>query len=352
VQVSGPPLYIKEGDQLSLQDYITACDTANRKRNVEEHAKIKKKKEEKEKNHLNDPDTQEFNRFNTAIFEKLKSQIKKTINWDDDHPFIQYLQLTYNAITEYINDPNNINDPNKTPSNKDIQRSYIQDINRYLNESTDTPLIMSNEKLANFLGKSGIFETDNITINASEKLIKIKNTNIIFVFEIINDELLFSIKQMEPNQDYSYNLSDDYIKIDSIEGDYSKFTHSKYFFIFKIPEPPMTLTKCIGDACRKTFRRLTGQSARVNPSGGKRTRKQMYSARSRGIITLRNTDAFRKHMYAARSRGIITLRNADAFRKQKKTRKQMHSARSRGIITLRNADAFRKQKKAAKGRHK
>ena len=36
----------------------------------------------------------------------------------------------------------------------------------------------------------------------------------------------------------------------------------------------------------------------------------------------------------------------------KKTRKQMYAARSRGIITLKNASAFRKHKKAAKGRHK
>ena len=70
------------------------------------------------------------------------------------------------------------------------------------------------------------------------------------------------------------------------------------------PEPPMTLTKCIGDACRKTIRYLTGQSARVNP-GGKRTRKHMYSARSRGIITLRNTSAFRKQKNVVKGRRKI-----------------------------------------------
>ena len=35
--------------------------------------------------------------------------------------------------------------------------------------------------------------------------------------------------------------------------------------------------------------------------GGKKIRKQIYAARSRKIITLRNVDAFRKHMYSARS---------------------------------------------------
>lgn len=49
-------------------------------------------------------------------------------------------------------------------------------------------------------------------------------------------------------------------------------------------------------------------SADFKARGGKRTRKQMYSTRSRRIITLRNVDAFRKHMYSA-------------FRKQKKRTK-------------------------------
>ncbi len=45
---------------------------------------------------------------------------------------------------------------------------------------------------------------------------------------------------------------------------------------------------CIGSLCKRFF------TPRVHPIGGKRTRKQKYSARSRGIITLRNASAFRK----------------------------------------------------------
>ena len=85
------------------------------------------------------------------------------------------------------------------------------------------------------------------------------------------------------------------------------YNHEKTPFIAVINSFAPAFLKTMNDA----------DEAERETRGGKKTRKQIYSARTRRIITLRNADTFRKHMYAARSRGIITLRKKGAKGRRK-----------------------------------
>ena len=59
-----------------------------------------------------------------------------------------------------------------------------------------------------------------------------------------------------------------------------------------IIDEPRTCSSWVRGKCKYLTDRIF--TPPVHPRGGKRTRKQKYSARSRGIITLRNASAFRK----------------------------------------------------------
>ena len=60
----------------------------------------------------------------------------------------------------------------------------------------------------------------------------------------------------------------------------------------QIIDEPRTCSSWVRGKCKSLTERFF--TPRVHPGGGKRTRKQKYSARSRGIITLKNASAFRK----------------------------------------------------------
>ena len=95
------------------------------------------------------------------------------------------------------------------------------------------------------------------------------------------------------------------------------YNHEKTPFIAVINSFAPAFLKTMNDA-DETDREARG--------GKKKTRKQMYSARSRRIITLKNAGAFRKHMYSARTRGIITLRKKKT--KGPKGRRKIERSRS------------------------
>jgi hypothetical protein len=124
---------------------------------------------------------------------------------------------------------------------------------------------------------------------------------------------------------YSYSDSDDTMVPTQITDKHCGYTFHAYIqeypdsaediYVLKegldnlfnyLNNPPET---CIGSLCKRFF------TPRVYSTGGKRTRKQKYSARSRGINTLRNASAFRKQK--KRSKGRRKIEHSTSFRNKR-----------------------------------
>lgn len=80
-----------------------------------------------------------------------------------------------------------------------------------------------------------------------------------------------------------------------------------------IIDEPRTCSSWVRGKCKYLTDRIF--TPPVHPRGGKRTRKQKYSARSRGIITLRNASAFRKQK--KRSKGRRKIEHSTSFRNKR-----------------------------------
>jgi hypothetical protein len=127
--------------------------------------------------------------------------------------------------------------------------------------------------------KSGSYNEDNYNLTYNKKA-----PSDIDFFSYVNGKMVSS-KMNDANcgkhwrsysNEYQYDAEYIYVLQDGLE---------KLFKYFNSPpetSPPKTLPEtCIGSLCKRFF------TPRVYSTGGKRTRKQKYSARSRGINTLR-----------------------------------------------------------------
>ena len=284
--------------------------------NVEEYEKYEKYEEEYEKYKEYKEEYEKYKEYKE--YKKYKEYEKEYKEYEEKHKkYKEYEEKHKKYIeckTAYIN----------YKAYEEYIKIYIMDqIFQELNKVMWESLLFSSVSTT-------IDEVDNHDINIKETgLIKgsgfpkyslsIDVPNIVFCYNSVKETL--SLSKIEIGKEYTIFSEGDQFTIDTtppITIQFLKHLNPQlldtYLYIYKVEgntelsdliqatpnldtsatPTPMTLTKCIGDACRKTFRRLTGQSARVHSTGGKRTRKQIYSVRSRGIITLRNASAFRK----------------------------------------------------------
>jgi hypothetical protein len=310
----GKPLYVKTDDYKNLLEYIKTR-LENNKILEENNKKLTIEK-------------------NTDMLTKVHESVVGVINKSN--------LLSQNDKTSFVKKLNNIKDKlQNNLSDEDYtfnEKKILLLLSNQLNTEMKSLLLFSNIKFLEYKNNDNItienkgFKFDN-NREYTEYSLKITVPNIIFLYNFETETL--SLSKLDSNKEYKMELNENLmLTIDNTILPTTTtiaspgYTTKKVFFIYKVegnpepvapepapvaPEPapvvpvapsPTTLTKCIGDACRKTIRYLTGQSARVNP-GGKRTRKHMYSARSRGIITLRNTSAFRKQKNVAKGRRKI-----------------------------------------------
>jgi hypothetical protein len=306
----GKSLYVKTNDFNNLLEYIKTR-LENDKRLEENNKKLTIEK-----------NTKMLTEVHNSVVDVITQS--NLLSQKDKDSFVKKLNEIKNLLPSFSSYKDKI-------ITKQMLLSIIQN---QINTKMGVSLLFSNTKIieeeknnANITIENKGFTPDNNGEYNNNYIINIKVPNIIFLYDFETETL--SLLKLDSNKDYTMKLNTNLmLTIDTsmlptteiIFGPNNKF--KKVFYIYQVeenpapvapepaPEPapvapnPMTLTKCIGDACRKTIRYLTGQSARVNP-GGKRTRKHMYSARSRGIITLRNTSAFRKQKNVVKGRRKI-----------------------------------------------
>lgn len=295
--------------------------------------------------------TKDLNTLITFIDDKNKKAKLAEDEMKDKNtpPNVKIIKSVQDYITTIISGSDILSQNNKDSfldKIKQIVDTLVGRLDRYSTVDKKSVLLAICSGLTDKMNESLLFSSDVQSINTIENndivikgkgrwnsniySLKINAPHIIFFYNFNNTTL--SLSKIETGKEYTITLNWSRLTIDTIPPLITEINSGprsniqNMFYIYKLQEPidDATQTKLPEPIETHPFRLMNDvDEAERNARGGKRTRKQMYSARSRGIITLKNADAFRKQMYSARSRRIITLR-----KKRTKGRRKIERSRS------------------------